>query len=147
MLNELLTNHGGAAFVVILLGVVLLGVLFSRRRSRSERPDPPSIFGPIRGMYVCYQCDTVFNTTQCPVCHEEATIPLIHLTGSVILNDRLTALMDRLQERSTWKLPTFAESEAAAAAPSSRLESPNGGASEVPLTVALLRSERSRELS
>ena len=147
MVSELLANHGEAAFIIILLWVVFLGVLFSRRKSRSEKPDPPSIYGPIRGMYVCYQCDTIFNTEQCPVCYEQATIPLIHLTGSVILNDRLTAMMGRLQERSTLKLPTLVNGEAATPASASKPASSNGVATEVPLTVALPRSERGRELS
>ena len=131
MLSELLTNHGEAAFIVVLLGVAFLGVLLSRRKSRSEKPDPPSIFGPIRGMYVCYQCDTVFNTAQCPVCHEEATIPLIHLTGSVILNERLTAMMGRIKERSAWNSQTIGESEAATPVPASRPATSNGAATEL----------------
>jgi uncharacterized alpha/beta hydrolase family protein len=148
MLSEFVTNHGEAAFVVILLWVVLLGVIFSRRKSRKERLDPPSIFAPIRGLFVCYQCDTIFNTPQCPVCEEEAAIPLIHLTGSVIQNERLSTLIDRLQERGTLKLPVFQYTDAdAPAAAASRPGSANGGASEVPLTLSLPRPEKSRELS
>src|SRR5208283_4667647 len=105
MLSELFANHGESVFIVALIWVVLLGVTFSGRKSRKERPDPPSIFGPIRGMYVCYQCDTIFNTPQCPVCEEEATIPLIYLTGSVMQHERLTAMISRPQERGTLKLP------------------------------------------
>jgi hypothetical protein len=147
MLSELIANHGETALIVILLWVVLSGVIFSRRKSRKERPDPPSIFGPIRGMYVCYQCDTIFNTAQCPECHEEARIPLIHLTGSVLQNERLTAVIRELQERSTLKLPIFQKSDADTPAHAARPEPVNGGASEVPLTLSLLGSERSRELS
>jgi len=146
MLSELIANHGESVFVVVLLWVVLLGVMFSRRKSRKEAPDPPAIFGPIRGMYVCYQCDTIFNTTQCPVCREEAVIPLIHLTGTISQNEKLSVMMGRLQERSTLKLPTFEDIEAVKPAPSSRAESANG-ASEVPLALSLLKSERGRELS
>ncbi len=131
MLSELFTNHSQAAFIVILLWVVLLGVIFSRSKSRKERPDPPSIFGPIRGMYVCYQCDTIFNTAQCPTCFEEAMIPLIQLTGSVIQNERLAAMIDRLQVRSTWELPTFHDGETDTPTPASRPEPVNGGAYEV----------------
>ena len=147
MLSEFVTNHGEAAFVVILLWVVLLGVIFSRRKSRKERLDPPSIFAPIRGLFVCYQCDTIFNTPQCPVCEEEAAIPLIHLTGSVIQNERLSTLIDRLQERGTMKLPIFQYADVEVPEAPSRLEPTNGGASELPLTLSLLRSEKGRELS
>jgi len=131
MLTELFMNHSQAAFIAILLGVVLVGVIFSRRRPRKERPDPPSIFGPIRGMFVCYQCDTVFNTALCPRCHEEAMIPLIQLTGSVIQNERLTAMLDRLQMRGTFKLPTSRGGEKHAPTPASRPEAVNGGVYEV----------------
>jgi len=131
MLSELFTNHSQAAFVIILLWVVLLGVIFSRRKSRKERPDPPCIFGPIRGMYVCYQCDTIFNTPQCPTCNEEAAIPLIHLTGSIIQNERLTAMIDRLQVRSTWILQISQDGETDTPTPALRPEAVNGSAYEV----------------
>ena len=131
MLSELFTNHGESAFIVALIGVVLLGVIFSRRKSRKERPDPPSIFGPIRGMFVCYQCDTIFNTDQCPRCHTEAMIPLIKLTGSVIQNERLNAMIDRLQVRSTWEMPAFEDSETDAPTPAPRPEAVDGGVYEV----------------
>ncbi len=131
MLSELFTNHGESVFIVALVWVVLLGVIFSRRKSRKERPDPPSIFGPIRGMYVCYQCDTIFNTAQCPRCHAEAMIPLIQLTGSVIQNERLSAMIDRLQVRSTWKMPAFEGSETDTPTPAPRPEAVDGGAYEV----------------
>ena len=45
----------------------------------AERP----VFAPIRKMYICYQCDTVFNTDICPNCQEKAVIPLSRLTGIV----------------------------------------------------------------
>jgi uncharacterized alpha/beta hydrolase family protein len=133
MLSELITNHGQTALIVILLWVVLLGVILSRKKSRKDRPDPPSIFGPIRGMYVCYQCDTIFNTAKCPKCYEEAMIPLVQLTGSVIQNERLTAMISRLQGSSTLKLPIFQNSHVETPTPASRPEPVNGDASEVPL--------------
>jgi len=49
----------------------------------NESMDTNILYGPIRGMFVCYECDTIFNTPMCPECHEEAVIPLIRLTGSV----------------------------------------------------------------
>ena len=131
MLDELFRNHGQAAFIVILLGVVLLGVILSKRKFRKEKPDRPPIFGPIRAMYVCYNCDTIFNTVRCPMCREEATIPLIQLTGSVIQNERLTAMLDRLQMRGTFKLPTSRGGEKHAPTPASRPEAVNGGVYEV----------------
>src|SRR5208337_3057154 len=107
MLNDFFTNHGSVIFLSILLLVVLSGLISSRKKSRKERPDLPFIFAPIRGMYVCYQCDTIFNTVRCPKCNEGAVIPLVHLTGSVIEDERVAAVLGRLQRRSTWKLPTF----------------------------------------
>ncbi len=148
MLNEFITNHGPVIFLGLLLLLVLSGIIFSGKKSRTEKPDPPSIFAPIRGMYVCYQCDTIFNTAQCPLCNEDAAIPLIHLTGSILENDRLAAVMEKLQGRSTWKLPTFqAFEEGQEVAPGYMPEVSNGGASEVPMTISALRPERSRELS
>ena len=130
MLRELFTNHGQVTFIVILLWVVLMGVIFSRKKPRKERPDPPSLFGPIRGMYVCYQCDTIFNTPQCPVCEEVARIPLHHLTGSVIENERLATVIDRLQVSSTWELPAFQESGTDILMPEFRQRVVNGSAYE-----------------
>lgn len=147
MLNEFFTNHGEVVFVGILLSLVMLLIIStSRRKSRKERPDPPSIYAPIRGMYVCYQCDTIFNTPRCPECNEEAVVPLIHLTGSLIKNERITTVIEKMQGRTTWKLPifqTFQDVEAVTPGP----EVINGGASEVPVTIAVLSSERGPELS
>ncbi len=148
MLNDLFTNHGSVIFFSILLLVVLSGLISSRKKSRKERPDLPLIFAPIRGMYVCYQCDTIFNTARCPKCGEEAVIPLIHLTGSVMEDERVASVLGRLQRRSTWKLPTFQSFQDGQAVTSeSRPEVSNGSASEVPVTIAVLSSERGRELS
>jgi hypothetical protein len=127
MLGELITNHGESVFIVLLFWVVLTGVIFSRKKPRKERPDPPSIFGPIHGMYVCYQCDTIFNTARCPVCCEDAAIPLISLTGSVTQSEKLTAAINRLQARSTSELPVFQGSESYTSMPASEPEGANGG--------------------
>jgi hypothetical protein len=132
MLNELYAHHGSAIFLGTLICVVLLSAILSlRKKPRKDRPEPPAIFGPIRGMYVCYQCDTVFNTPQCPTCREEATIPLIHLTGSIVQNDRFTAMIDRLQVRSTWTFPTHQDAETDPPAPEPRPEAINDGVYEV----------------
>ena len=126
MLNELYMNHGSAIFLGTLISIVLIGAIAFRSKPRKDRPEPPAIFGPIRGMYVCYQCDTVFNTPQCPTCHEEATIPLIHLTGSIAQNERFTAMIDRLQEHSAWKLPAFEDKRVVVLEPARRPKSSNG---------------------
>jgi hypothetical protein len=47
-----------------------------------DREDPEMICAPIHGLFVCHQCDTVFNTRICPNCREDAMIPLVNLTGS-----------------------------------------------------------------
>lgn len=148
MLNDFFTNHGPVMFISILVFLVLFGLVSSRKKSRQERPDPPFIFAPIRGMYICYQCDTIFNTVRCPECNEEAIIPLIHLTGSITEDKRVAAVVAKLQRRSTWKLPTlqtFQDGQAVASA--SRPEASNGAASEIPVTIEVLPSERGRQLS
>ena len=126
MLNELYAHHGSAIFLGTLICVVLLGAISLRKKPRKQRPEPPAIFGPIRGMYVCYQCDTVFNTPQCPTCHEEATIPLIHLTGSIAQNDRFTAMIDKFQEHNVCKLPAFEDKRVGVLEPARRPKSSNG---------------------
>lgn len=141
MLNEFFTNHGEVVFVGILLSLVMLLIIStSRRKSRKERPDPPSIYAPIRGMYVCYQCDTIFNTTQCPKCAEDAVIPLVHLTGCITENDGIAAVINKIQGRGTWKFPVLHDRLPFTLAPASRPESPNGGVSEDPETVSVLRA-------
>jgi uncharacterized alpha/beta hydrolase family protein len=132
MEREFFTNHIQVVFLGALLLTVLVGVTFPRKNRQKEKPDPPVIFGSIRGMYVCYQCDTIFNTAQCPRCYEEAMIPLIHLTGSVMQNESLTAMISRLQEHRTLKVPLLQDSDADTPAPASRREPVNGDASEVP---------------
>ncbi len=145
MLNELFTNHGSVIILSTIILLVFSGLISSRKRYRKERPDPPIISAHIHGMYVCYQCDTIFNTPQCPECNEEAVIPLIRLTGSILENEGIAAVMGKLQERSTWKLPTFQDRQAVA--PASGSEVYNGGASEVPVTIEVITPERNRELS
>jgi hypothetical protein len=135
MLNEVYTNHGSAIFLGTLLCFVLFCILSSGRKSRKEKPDPPSLFAPIHGMYVCYQCDTIFNTAQCPICGEEAAIPLVHLTGSITEHESLAVVIGKLQEHSTWKLPTFPARQAIILAPPPGPKSSNGGVSEVPRTL------------
>jgi predicted transcriptional regulator len=148
MLTDLFANHGSVIFLSILLLLVLSGLISSRKKARKERPDPPFIFAHIREMYICYQCDTIFNTARCPECNEEGIIPLIHLTGSIIEDERVAAVIGKMQGRSTWKLPifhTFQNGQAVASA--SRPEVSNGAASEVPVTIGLLPSARGSDLS
>jgi hypothetical protein len=146
MLNDFYTNHGSAIFIGLFLSLFLsLIISSSRKKTRKERPDPPTISGPIRGMYVCYQCDTIFNTDQCPMCGEEAVVPLIHLTGSIMEDERVAVVISKLQKGITWKLPTFHDGQPIAEASASRPKSTNGGASEVPVTLSSL--SESRELS
>jgi hypothetical protein len=148
MLNDFFTNHGYVIFFSILFFLVLSGIISSRKKYRRERPDPPSIFAPIRGMYVCYQCDTIFNTARCPECDEEAVIPLIHLTGSIIEDKRVAAVIGKLEGRGAWKLPVFQTlPDGQAVASASRPKASNGSASEIPATIEVLSSERGRQLS
>jgi len=150
MLNELFTNHGLLVFSGLLFLVVLLSLISTSRKYRKERPDPPMIFAPIRGMYICYQCDNIFNTPRCPACDEEAVIPLVHLTGSIMEEDRITAVIDKLQDRRTWRLPkvkTFIDGQAFASVASPEPGSLNGDGSEVPVKSPMIREERPRELS
>lgn len=149
MLNGFFTNYGSAIFVGILLCVTLSHVISSSRKSRKEKPDPEPVFASIHGMYVCYQCDTIFNTPQCPKCNEDAVIPLVHLTGSVIEDERVTAILDKLQQHNSWKIPAFQEGQAVTLlhAPSSKPESSNGGASEAPVKLSAIRAERVQESS
>ena len=148
MVNEPFTNYGSAIFLGAFLCIVLTIAISLRKESRREKPDPPFIFGPIRGMYVCYQFDTIFNTPRCPECLEEAVIPLIRLTGSLIEDERVGAVIGKLQGRSTWKLPIFQTfQDGQAVTPASWPEASNGGASEIPMTIEVLPSKRGRQLS
>ena len=135
MINELFTNHGWEIFSGTFFCLVLIFILPSGRKSLKERPGPPSFFAPIHGMYVCYQCDTIFNTARCPTCGEEAAIPLVHLTGSITEHESLAVVIGKLQEHSTWKLPTFPARQAIILAPPPGPKSSNGGVSEVPRTL------------
>ena len=151
MLSNFLMDNSLVIFPGILLLLVLSGIISSRKKSRKEKPDPPAIFGPIRSMYVCYQCDTVFNTPYCPECNEEAVVPLIHLTGIVNDDERVAAVIDKLQNHRTWKLPAFQMlqgEQPVKPEPASVKKPPNGTATEVPVSISVLRSsERSPELS
>jgi hypothetical protein len=148
MVNEFISNHGWVIFISAIFLLVLSRFISLSNKYREGKPDPPMIFGPIRGMYVCYQCDTIFNTLRCPGCNEEAVIPLIHLTGSIIENERVAAVVGKLQGSSAWKMPTFPTfQDGQAVKPASRPGASNGGASEVPVRLAVLTSERGRELS
>jgi hypothetical protein len=131
-LSELYIDHGSAIFIGTLLCTVLAGVMFSRKKPRLERPEPPAIFGPIRGMYVCYQCDTIFNTTRCPRCKEDAAIPLVQLTGSIEEDKKLSSVIGKLKDPGAWKLPAFPDKQMVALAPACKPQSKNG-ASEVPM--------------
>ena len=145
MLNVLFTNYDSAIFIGAVLVFVFFLALFSGKKGRrKEKGDPPAIFGPIRGMFVCYQCDTIFNTTLCPVCHEEASIPLILLTGSIVEDERVAAVTNRLKARANWKLTPLQIEQAIH--PASVANSSNGDAPVVPVTF-LYTPERSRELS
>jgi len=135
MLSELYTNHGAAIFLGTLACIIFLEVISVRRKPRKERPDPPAIFGPIRGMYVCYQCDTVFNTIRCPRCNEDAVIPLVHLTGSIVEDRRIAPVIGKLEERRTWKLPAFEDKRVVKLAPAGRPK-PSNGASEASVTLS-----------
>ncbi len=131
-----------AIFLLAFLSLATAGVVSLGKKSRGkDRPDPPAIFAPIRGMYVCYQCDTIFNTAQCPGCHEDALIPLIHLTGTLMENERVSAVAVRLKEHAVRRFPA-PESQLSACLPTP----PNGDASKVPMTF-LLESQRGGELS
>ncbi|MDR3569997.1 MAG: hypothetical protein P4L43_18395 [Syntrophobacteraceae bacterium] len=148
MVGGLFTHYAleifmGAVFVFALSRIVSSGRNYRRR----EKPDPPAIFGPIRGMYVCYQCDTIFNTTQCPGCYEEASIPLIYLTGSIMEDERVRAVARRLNTRANRKpAPLQNEQTVVPPAPASVAQSANGEASEVPVRI-VFSPQRGRELS
>jgi len=147
MLSELFSNHGSAICLGILLCLVVWRVISSSRKSRKKIPvDPPSIFGPIRGMYVCYQCDTIFNTTQCPGCYEDAVIPLIHLTGSIMEDERVAAVIGRLQERNGWKLWNFQDGQKVTLAPASMPASSNGDAPAITVRLPALRLKEVRNM-
>jgi hypothetical protein len=132
MMSELITNHVSAIFLGILITLVLTRIIASAKKSRKEKLDPPFIFGPIRGMYVCYQCDTIFNSVRCPACNEEAIIPLIYLTGSISQDERVANVIRRLREPVVLKLSTFQKGQPIIAEPESRPEPLNGGVSEIP---------------
>ena len=148
MLNDIFSNHGLVIFLSVFFLLVSSLFINFRRKPREEKPDGPLIFGPVRGMYVCYQCDTIFNTRQCPECGEEAVIPLIHLTGSITENERVASVISKMQTPGDWKMPAFRTfQDTQIVAPSSVPENANGDASKVPLTMEVLKPERSRELS
>jgi|GEM_PF-6575552 hypothetical protein len=148
MVNELFKDHALVIFISVMFLLVLARLISLSKKSREEKPDLPFLFGPIRGMYVCYQCDTIFNMLRCPVCDEEAILPLIHLTGSILENERVAAVIGKMQGRSTWKAPTLQTfQDGQAVTPASRPRASNGGASEVPVTIAAPTCERGRELS
>ena len=148
MLNEFFTDHGYMMFFSVIFFLVLSSLISFKRRYREEKPDHRMIYGPIRGMYVCYQCDTIFNTLRCPKCNEEAIVPLIHLTGSVLQTEKVTAVISKLQTSSTWKIPAFQTlQDGEAVTPASRPKASNGAASKVPVKIPVLTSERGSELS
>jgi hypothetical protein len=141
MLNELFANHGSSIFIGILLCLVILLVLSaSRKKSRQERPDSPPIFGPIRGMYVCYACDTIFNTARCPTCAEEAVIPLVQLTGTIAEDDRIAVVISKLREPGPYRLPALRDIKTIAPAPALMPEPTNGSASQDPAALSALRA-------
>lgn len=147
MLDGLLNHYASVILIVAALALVLSRILAaSRRARRRERPDPEAIFGPIRGMYVCYQCDTVFNTAYCPGCHEEAVVPLINLTGSILESENVVAIVSRIKARTNWKLAAVPSEQAIQAAPASLPKPANGDASEAPVRL-MYEPERGRELS
>ncbi|MGC8491064.1 MAG: hypothetical protein ACP5SH_04930, partial [Syntrophobacteraceae bacterium] len=136
MLSELFTNHGSAVFMVAFTAFVLSCVMASGRKfRRKEKLDPPPIFGPIRGMYVCYQCDTIFNTALCPNCNEEASIPLIHLTGSIQEDERVAAITNRIKTRGDWKLSLPRGEQAVPASLPNPANGNGKDSSEVPVTL------------
>jgi len=124
---QFFTNYIETFLLGVLLFLVLLGLIaLSKKKRQREKYDPPFIFGSIRGMYVCYQCDTIFNSPRCPGCDEEAVVPLVQLTGSIIEDERVAAVVSKLQGRNTWKLliaQTDLGRQANVRAPASRLES------------------------
>lgn len=104
MQAEISMNPVQMIFLGVLFFLVLSSLICSqKKRGRRERPDPVIIYGPIRAMYVCYQCDTIFNSSRCPRCNEEAVVPLIQLTGSIMEDERIAAVVGRLQGPGTRK--------------------------------------------
>lgn len=147
MLNGLFTHCASEIFIGAVLAFALTRVISSGANSRrKEKPDPPAVFGPIRGMYVCYQCDTVFNTAQCPGCREEALIPLIHLTGSIVEDGRVAAVANRLNARANSKQALLQNEQVVQPLPASLPESSNGNGAEVPVRI-LFAPQRRGELS
>jgi hypothetical protein len=146
MLKGLFSEYATAVFMAAVLAFAIARVVSSGKNSRRrEKPDPVPVFGPIRGMYVCYQCDTIFNTAQCPYCREEASIPLIHLTGSLLEDERVSVVTRRIDVRAGRNLPAL-QNELAATAPATALKPANGDGSGVPVRI-LFAPERGRELS
>ncbi len=147
MLNGLFTHYASEIFIGAVLAFALTRAISSGGKSRrKEKPDLPAVFGPIRGMYVCYQCDTVFNTAQCPGCREEALIPLIHLTGSIEEDGRVVAVAKRLSARVNSKRAPLQNEQVVQPSPASLPESSNGGGAEVPVRF-LIAPQRRGELS
>jgi hypothetical protein len=76
--------------LVIPLTIAIAGMLFAmylskKHRSRTQVVEslPTCCGNSIHGMFICYQCDTIFTTAYCPGCNEPAAIPLVRLTGSL----------------------------------------------------------------
>ncbi|MGC9197009.1 MAG: hypothetical protein ACP5IL_16380 [Syntrophobacteraceae bacterium] len=145
MLSQFFSQYSSAILIVAVLAFALArsvsGVKRSRRR---EKPDPAPVFGPIRGMYVCYQCDLIFNTAQCPGCQEEAKVPLIHLTGSILEDERVSAVTNRISPSGSRNLPALPRQQPVQ--PVALTNSSNGDSAEVPVRI-LFAPESGRELS
>ena len=147
MLDGLFTHYASKIFIGAVLTFALSRfVACGKKKRRKEKPDPAAIFGPIRGMFVCYQCDTVFNTSQCPGCHEEGSIPLIHLTGSILEDERVAAVANRMNGRPGRKAASFNNELMVQPGQAPVPEAPNGDASEVPVRI-VFSPQRGRELS
>ena len=134
MPNQLSTNYVQILFLGALMLLVIIGLISSGKKRRKEELDPSFVYGSIREMYVCYQCDTIFNTLRCPVCNEEAVIPLVQLTGSIMENERLAAVIGKLQRCNSLQSPsgqTFLDRQDVLPVVARRPEFSNGSVSEV----------------
>jgi hypothetical protein len=145
MLSRFFSQYASAIFIVAVLAFALARSVSGVKRSgRKEKPDPPPVFGPIRGMYVCYQCDLIFNTARCPGCQEEALIPLIHLTGSIQEDERVSAVTKRIGPNGSRNLSVLPRQQPVQ--PVALTNSTNGDSAEVPVRI-LFAPEGGRELS